>query len=128
MSGIALAPVGPAPATLIKVHVVSFLVWLVTIVIHVVAYLRPARRSLADEIQFASGSESAIVPAVAVRLAANLAALAGGAVAAAVVWPTATAWNSWLIRGEDLPVGLSLVALVIVLKGATAFVTGAART
>jgi len=28
---------GPAPATLIKVHVGSFLIWLITIVAHVVA-------------------------------------------------------------------------------------------
>ena len=104
-SGIALAATGPAPPILLIMHKISFLIWLVTIVVHVIAYLRPVPRLIADDwrqrrTQPAPGHTPAPpVPGHRLRLAVNIAALIAGAIAALLLLPTASAWIPWLAQG-----------------------------
>ena len=104
-SGIALAATGPAPPILLIMHKISFLVWLVTFVVHVIAYLRPVPRLIADDwrqrrTQLAPGHTSApLVPGHRLRLAVNIAALVAGAIAALLLLPTTAAWIPWLAQG-----------------------------
>jgi hypothetical protein len=81
-------------------HKISFLVWLVTLVVHVIAYLQPLPRLIADDwrhrvTQPASGQ----VPGRRVRLAVNIAALVAGAIAALLLLATTAAWIPWLAQG-----------------------------
>jgi hypothetical protein len=86
-------------------HKIGFLVWLVTLVVHVIAYLRPVPRLIADEWhqrrrQPAPGDTAAPpVPGQRLRLAVNLAALVAGASAALLLLPTSSAWIPWLAQG-----------------------------
>ncbi|MBV8195330.1 MAG: hypothetical protein JOY80_07360, partial [Candidatus Dormibacteraeota bacterium] len=82
-SGIALAIAGPAPTVLIRVHVLSFLVWIVTLVVHVVAYLRPVARLTASELNPSPDARTARRRRQ--RWWANVVALVMGAVAALFV-------------------------------------------
>ena len=116
-SGIALTVTGPAPSTLIKVHVLSFLVWLVTVVIHLVAYLRPVPMLIAaDWLQVAAEPAEGLTSGRFMRVAVNVVALLGAAIAAAFVLPAAAAWTPALAAGE-LPLGLSVIAVVVILGG-----------
>jgi hypothetical protein len=106
-SGIALAATGPAPPLLLIMHKISFLVWLVTLVVHVIAYLRPVPRLIADDWRQrrtppAPGHTPALpapVPGRRARLAVNVAALVAGASAALFLLPTTAAWIPWLAQG-----------------------------
>ena len=92
-SGIALAITGPAPSILLIMHKISFLVWLVTLVVHVIAYLRPVPRLIADDWRHRATQPT---PGQAAgrhaRLAVNVAALVAGAIAALLLLPTTAAW------------------------------------
>ena len=102
---IALAATGPAPPLLLIMHKISFLVWLVTLIVHVIAYLRPVPRLIADDwrqrrTQLAPGHTPAPpVPGHRQRLAVNIAALIAGAIAALLLLPTTSAWIPWLAQG-----------------------------
>ena len=99
-SGIALAATGPAPPLLLIMHKISFLVWLVALVVHVIAYLRPVPRLIADDWRHrASQPTPGQAPGRHVRLAVNIAALIAGAIAALLLLPTASAWIPWLAQG-----------------------------
>lgn len=126
-SGIALAITGPAPEILIRVHVVSFLVWLATIAVHVFAYVRrvPAliaedwhRRPLRQKRRDAPAPEPS---GRRMRLAVNIAALVPAATAAVLLLPTAAPWVGW--RGQAvtgpgvLAVAVSIgTAIAVMLK------------
>jgi hypothetical protein len=111
-SGIALAATGPAPAILLKIHVVSFLVWLATLVTHVVAYLARVPRLIADDWR---GRRPV---ARWGRLLANIVALVCGAIAAVLLSPTAGPWVSWLGNGQAKVLLLyALVAVIALVVG-----------
>ncbi|MEZ2391837.1 hypothetical protein AB6813_20285 [bacterium RCC_150] len=48
-SGIALAFTGPAPAVLLRIHVISFLVWLALVIVHVVVYAARVPKVIAED-------------------------------------------------------------------------------
>jgi hypothetical protein len=100
-TGIALAITGPAPETLIRVHIVSFLVWLATLAMHVVAHVRrvPAliaedwhRRPLRHKRRNPPAPETS---GRRMRLAVNIAVLVPAAIAAVMLLPTAAPWAGW---------------------------------
>ncbi|HKN99583.1 MAG TPA: hypothetical protein VJX10_20855 [Pseudonocardiaceae bacterium] len=108
-SGIALAATGPAAPIPLRIHVVSFLVWLVVGAVHVVVYVRRVPALIADDWRTA--------PPVPVtgrrgRLAVNVAALVAAAGAAALLLPTVAAWTAWLNQGVAGPgiVGVVVIA------------------
>lgn len=125
-SGIALAIAGPPASTLTKVHVLSFLVWLVTLVVHLVAYIRPVPGLIAAEWRRAAQPATVSGVGRAMRSAVNLVALAASAIAGVAVLPMASAWSGTLAAGE-LPLGLSVIALIVILTGLSAFVFGGAQ-
>ncbi|WP_426518999.1 hypothetical protein ACPPVQ_04350 [Diaminobutyricibacter sp. McL0618] len=92
-SGIALAITGPAPRALIVIHVLSFLVWMVTLAIHLVAYLPRALRLIADDLSRRPTPPG--VPGRNTRLSATFGGLAIGAVGAALLVPAIPAWTAW---------------------------------
>lgn len=100
-SGIALAITGPAPEILIRVHIVSFLVWLATLAVHVVAYVRRVPRLIAEDWRrrpLRQKQGNAPAPGTSgrrMRLAVNVAVLVPAAVAAVLLLPTAEAWAGW---------------------------------
>lgn len=91
-TGIALALTGPAPQTLVRLHVVSFLAWTVALALHLFAYLRPVPRLIAAE---GRRTEPVAPPGRAARLGANAAGLAAGAVTAVLLLPSIPAWTRW---------------------------------
>ncbi|MCX2750263.1 hypothetical protein OOZ51_21010 [Arthrobacter sp. MI7-26] len=102
-SGIALAITGPAPEILIRVHVVSFLVWLATIAVHIVAHVRRVPTLIAEDwhrpLRQKRGNASAPEPSGRrMRLAVNIAVLVPAAIAAVLLLPTAAPWEGW--RGQ----------------------------
>jgi hypothetical protein len=92
-SGIGLVATTPGnQGVLHRVHLVSFLVWVLVVGIHLLAYIRRVPRLIAsdwrhDRVQQAPGRGH--------RLAVNLAALTAGAIAATLVLPAYTAWTHW---------------------------------
>jgi hypothetical protein len=92
-SGIGLVATTPGnQGVLARVHLVSFLVWVLVVGIHLLAYIRRVPRLIAsdwrhDRVQQAPGRGH--------RLAVNLAALAAGAITATLVLPAYTAWTHW---------------------------------
>ena len=99
-SGITLAATGPAPPVLLIMHKISFLVWLVTLVIHVMAYLRPVPKLIAADWRQRPDQPTATpAPGRRVRLGVNIVALVAGAIAALLLLPTAPAWIPWLAQG-----------------------------
>lgn len=104
-SGIALAITGPAPEILVRVHVVSFLVWLATLAVHVFAYVRRVPRLIADDWRrpLRRKREDGAAPEPSgrrMRLAVNIAVLVLAAIAAVLLLPTAAPWEGW--RGQAL--------------------------
>jgi hypothetical protein len=121
-SGIALAATGPAPLILLRIHVLSFLVWLPTVIVHVVAYLPQMLRLIAEDWrrhpshltagevgQPSSSGRRA-------RRAVNAAALVASAVAAVLLLPAATPWVGWLGQSVAGPgvVAVSMITVVVV--------------
>ncbi|NEN04675.1 hypothetical protein G3T36_02215 [Diaminobutyricibacter tongyongensis] len=112
VSGIALAITGPAPQILIVTHVISFLVWTVTLVIHVTVYLPKVPRLITDD----WGRRRAAAPEVKGRnwrLSGNLLGLAIGALAGVLLLPTIPAW-----RGAENGTKFLIVAVITALIGA----------
>ena len=116
-SGIALAVTGPAPPILLRIHVISFMVWLVTLVIHVVAYVARALRLTADD--WRRRRVDPVVPATRARTVANLAALAAGAIGGVLALPAASPWDAWLEGSSQVRVFLVYAAAAMVAGLAT---------
>lgn len=96
-SGVALALTGPAPVVLLQLHAISFLVWLVLILVHVVAYLFRVPELLREDWRPRPAvARAAPVPGRWARLALNIAALLAAGIAAVVVLPAASPWAGWL--------------------------------
>jgi hypothetical protein len=91
-SGIALAVAGPAPHFLIRLHVISFLIWVVTLAIHIAAYLPRLPKLIADDWRRRPTQPS---PGRGARATANALALAAGTLAAVLLLPTISAWTAW---------------------------------
>lgn len=92
-SGIALAITGPAPQVLVVIHVLSFLIWVVTLAIHVIAYLPKVPRLIADD--WSGRSTRMGTQGRHARLAANVVGLVIGAAGAVLLLPTIPAWTGW---------------------------------
>ena len=94
-SGFGLAASSPAnqgQGALFHVHLVSFVIWVVLIGIHVVAYIRRVPELIASDwrhyrVEYAPGRGQ--------RLTANFVALVAGAIAAILVLPAFSAWTHW---------------------------------
>ncbi|WP_442544852.1 hypothetical protein ACSBOX_03655 [Arthrobacter sp. KN11-1C] len=119
-SGIALAITGPAPEILIRVHVVSFLIWLATLAVHVFAYARRVPRLIAEdwrrrtELQEHVRSEPS---GRGMRVAVNIAVLVLAAIAAVLLLPTAAPWEGW--RGQAVT-GPGVLAVAVCIGTAVA--------
>ncbi|MCZ9882268.1 hypothetical protein [Arthrobacter sp. B2a2-09] len=119
-SGIALAITGPAPEILIRVHVVSFLIWLATIAVHVVAYVRRVPRLIGEDWRRRTVLQKRGKPEPAgrrMRLAVNIAVLVPAAITAVLLLPTAAPWEGW--RGQAVT-GPGVLAVVVSIGTAVA--------
>ena len=115
-SGIGLVVTGPAQAgTLLPIHNLSVLLWLPMITIHVFAYIWRTPRLVADDWSKQSGRS--LAPGRGLRLGVNLGALLAGAVAAILLFPSATPWVVWSqttqMISAPLIVGLIIATLVL---------------
>ena len=117
-SGIALAFTGPAPAVLVRVHVISFLFWLVLIVVHVAAYAARVPKLIRQDWPQRAAPPP---PGRWARLAVNIAALVGAGIAAFFLLPTASPWAGW---PEQEVSGFGLLAVIVI---ATTVMVAAAR-
>ncbi len=108
-SGIGLVVTGPA------MHNLSVLVWLSMIAIHVFAYIWRTPRLVADDWRKQSGRS--LAPGRGLRLGVNLGALLVGAVAAILLFPSATPWLVWSQTSQmisaALIAGLIIATLVL---------------
>jgi hypothetical protein len=111
-SGIALALTGPAPAVLLRLHVISFLVWLVLILIHVSVYAARVPRVIAEDWRRGAVRGESRAGRRA-RLTANVAALAAAAILAAALLPTAAPWDGWMEQAVSGFGILSIAAIAI---------------
>jgi len=116
-SGIGLVVTGPAQAgPLLPLHNLSVLIWLPIIAIHVCAYIWKTPRLVADDWRKQSTEQA---PGRGLRLIVNLGALLAGAVAATLLFPSATPWVAWSQAGQMIPaplvVGLIVTALALML-------------
>ena len=115
-SGIGLVVTGPEQAgPLLPIHNLSVLVWLSMIAIHVFAYIWRTPRLVADDWRKQSGRS--LVPGRGLRLGVNLGALLAGAVAAILLFPSATPWLVWSQTSQmisaALIAGLIIATLVL---------------
>lgn len=112
-SGIALALTGPAPEILIRVHIVSFLIWLATLAVHVFAYVRRVPRVIAEDWRRRTVLQTRRKPEPSghwIRLAVNIGVLVPAATAAVLLLPTAASWDGW--RGQAVT-GPGVLAVVV---------------
>lgn len=121
-SGIALAITGPAPEILVRVHVVSFLVWLASLAVHVFAYVRRVPRLIAEDWRrpLRRRREDGAAPEPSgrrMRLAVNIAVLVLAAIAAVLLLPTAAPWEGW--RGQAVT-GPGVLAVAVCIGTAIA--------
>lgn len=108
-TGLALVVVAPDRSELLRgVHGLSALLWLPLFVLHTVAYAWRATRLASDDLR--SPPVVARAPRRGLRLGVNLAALAGGAVAAALAFPTTAPWVAWLQTTGEAPSPAILLA------------------
>jgi hypothetical protein len=90
-SGIALIAVGHGGGVLLTVHRLSFIVWGVLMIVHVVAYLKRVRRIGTSDWRRNAG---AVVAGAKARRAALGAALLAGVIVALATYPAQQAWLS----------------------------------
>lgn len=123
-SGLGLLVINPAQAgtllaPLLRVHVLSTLVWLPLFALHVGAYLRRTPRLIADDWRPNPGSAAAQASERSPRLGVQVIALGAGAIVAALLFPYAAPWATWVQMNETGPgffiVG-TLLALLAVLS------------
>ncbi|GAB3430280.1 hypothetical protein [Flindersiella endophytica] len=111
-TGVALAATGPAPAMLIRIHLICFLAWLTALVIHVYAHLPRLLRLIADDWRRPTpyGRWS--------RLFAVAAAVAAGTIAAVKLAPTVEPWAARPDGGHARILLLyTLVAAIVIVAG-----------
>lgn len=111
-SGIALAVTGPAPPVLLQIHMLSFLVWLVTIIVHAAAYLARVPKLVRQDLRRRPAVNAPIPPGRPARVAVNIASLIGAATAAVLLLPTSAPWTDWLAQGLT-KVGIVAVVLIL---------------
>jgi hypothetical protein len=122
-SGIALAITGPAPEILIRVHIVSFLVWLATLAVNVVAYARRVPRLIAEDWRRRTLRQKrwdAPAPETSgrrMRLAVNIAVLVPAAIASVLLLTTAAPWVGW---GGQAVTGPGVLAVAVSIGTAVA--------
>ncbi|MBB6404198.1 hypothetical protein [Arthrobacter sp. AZCC_0090] len=109
-SGIALAGTGPAPAVLLRIHVISFLAWLALIIVHVTVYAARVPKVIADDWRRRTARREQRTGRRA-RLAVNVAALAAAAIPAVAMLPSAALWAGW---GEQGVSGFGILAVVAI--------------
>ncbi|MEA5453983.1 hypothetical protein SPF06_04530 [Sinomonas sp. JGH33] len=110
-SGIALAVTGPAPDILLRIHVVSFLVWLVLVIAHVVVYGARAVRAVGEDWLSREAAPPSDRAGRGARLAVTAGGLACGIVPAALIAPAAGAWDGWF--GQPVT-GFGILAVIAV--------------
>jgi len=115
-SGIGLVVTGPRSAgLLLPLHGFSVLVWLSMIAVHVFAHIWRTPRLVTDD--WSKPSERSLAPGRWLRLGVNLGALLAGAVAAILLFPSATPWIVWSRTSQmvsaPLIVGLIIATLVL---------------
>jgi hypothetical protein len=96
-SGIALIAVGHGVGALRTVHTLSFIVWGVLMIVHVLAYLEHVLRSGASDWR---RNTARVVAGASARRAALGAALLAGVIVALATYPIQQAWLSHRHRGE----------------------------
>lgn len=109
-SGIGLAITGPAPEALLAVHKASFIVWLVTIVVHLVAYVWRVPKTI--EMDWAPTSR---VRGRDVRVAVNIVAIACAAVGAALLTPLDRKWPQWFAQQTESGLGIKVLIVFLML-------------
>lgn len=109
-SGVALAATGPAPAVLLRIHVISFLAWLALILVHVAAYAARVPRAIAEDWRHGAVQHEQRTGRRA-RLAVNVAALAASAIPAMAMLPSAALWAGWVEQGVS---GFGILAVVAI--------------
>lgn len=124
-SGITMAIVGPGLDLLVRVHVVSFVAWIGTLAIHVIAYARrvPALVT-ADWRPPGSTPRSDPVPGHGLRLALNVAALIAGIIGAVLLLPASAPWVAILDGGLSKA---GVLGVLVALATAAAAVTVSRR-
>ncbi len=109
-SGVALALTGPAPALLLRIHVISFLAWLVLTIIHVTVYAARVPKAIDEDWRRRTDRGEPRTGRRA-RLAVNVAALVAAAIPAVALVPTAAPWAGW---PEQAVSGFGVVAVVAI--------------
>jgi hypothetical protein len=109
-SGIALALTGPAPAVLLRLHAISFLVWLVLIIVHVSVYAARVPRIIAEDWRRRAVRDEPRTGRRA-RLASNVAALVAAVILAVALVPSAAPWDGWV---EQAVSGFGILAVVAI--------------
>ncbi|HXM56905.1 MAG TPA: hypothetical protein VOB72_16010 [Candidatus Dormibacteraeota bacterium] len=102
-TGFALVVTGPAqPGPFVALHVISFLVWMPTIAIHLLAHIRQVPRMVAKRLT---------------PTGVTLGALAAATVAALLLSPAAAPWTSWMDAGHGPGGAFIVVGLVVAALG-----------
>lgn len=108
---------------LIRVHIVSFLVWLATLAVHVVAYARRVPRLIAEDWRRRTLRQKrwdAPAPETSgrrMRLAVNIAVLVPAAIASVLLLTTAAPWVGW---GGQAVTGPGVLAVAVSIGTAVA--------
>ena len=114
-SGIGLLVVGPGQETpLLRLHALSTLIWIPLLAIHAVAYFPRVPHLVTEDWSAPSTATEPRQCGRELRLSANVGALLGGVIAAILLLPVATPWNSWIMtNGNNGPAGPLVVGLLI---------------
>jgi hypothetical protein len=100
-SGLALLAVPPGQVGQLRViHIFSFLVWMPTVAIHLVAHFRQVPRRVVEEWREAPATPA---PGRSLRLAVILGGLVAGVVPASLALLIAAPWIDWMKTGETGP-------------------------
>jgi len=99
VSGVALVAVDPAhPGTWVLLHKASFVIWLGLAGVHAIVYVWRVPGLMGADVRRRPSTTTAdgAVPGGRIRIMLSVAALAAGAVAAALVLPLAQPWVHWM--------------------------------
>jgi hypothetical protein len=109
-SGVALALTGPAPALLLRIHVISFLAWLALVIIHVTVYAARLPTIIGADWRRRTVRREPRTGRWA-RLVVNVAALVAAGIPALALAPTAAPWAGSL---EQAVSGFGVLAVVAI--------------
>lgn len=122
-SGIGLVVVGPAQeGVLLRLHVLSTLIWIPLLAIHAVAYFPRVPRLVVDDWHTPSTIPGAGGRGREIRLGLNLGALLGGAIAAVLLFPATATWLTWIKMPGNAPgpyflvVGIAIAGLALLVS------------